>query len=161
MAAASRRPTSGAYLANRQAALTALRDLHAGGGGVSTSVAHYFGIGTAESQAITYLVAKGELGQTKLAVALGITTSAATSLIDRLEANGFAERRPHPEDRRRMTVRLAPRGQAMVDQAQDWFSGAFDGIPNSELAAAAEVLASVADHLRQKVELVSTSTRRD
>jgi DNA-binding MarR family transcriptional regulator len=145
----------------RQAALVALRELTLAVEGFRTTVAHYFGIGTTESQAISYLVARGELGQTELALALGITTSAATSLIDRLESNGYAERRPHPDDRRRMTVRLAARGQALVDQAQDWFRGAFDGIPLAELPAATQILGSVAEHLRHKVELVATSTRHD
>jgi DNA-binding MarR family transcriptional regulator len=142
-------------------AISALRDLALAIEGFRHTVARHFGIGTTESQALSHLMARGELGQTELAVALGITTSAATSLIDRLETNGFAERRPHPDDRRRVTVRMAPRGQALMDQAQGWFRGAFDGIAEAELARATEVLASIAAHLSHHVEQVSIIDRRD
>jgi DNA-binding MarR family transcriptional regulator len=144
----------------RSAAIGALRDLALAVESFRHIVAHFFGIGITESQALSHLVAKGELGQTEMAIALGITTSAATSLIDRLEGSGLAERRPHPEDRRRVTVRLAPRGQALLDQAQDWFRGAFDGIPEAELGPTTDVLASIAAHLTRQLDLIA-ATRSD
>lgn len=39
---------------------------------------------------------------------LGITSSATTSLLDRLEASGFLTRVPNPTDRRSSYVRLVP-----------------------------------------------------
>ncbi len=53
----------------------------------------------------------GGLGQTELANLLGRTTSSVTSMIDRLESGGFAERHSDPDDRRRAVVRLTDRGR--------------------------------------------------
>ena len=41
-----------------------------------------------------------------------------TSVIDRLVAHGFAERRDDPTDRRRVIVALTPAGQAVVEGIQ-------------------------------------------
>lgn len=42
---------------------------------------------------------------------LAITTAAATSLLDRLSARGFAERRPHPQDGRSRIIALTPKAR--------------------------------------------------
>ena len=46
----------------------------------------------------------------EIADAFGITASAVVRLVDRLEEEGLAERRPGP-DRRRVSVRLTPKGE--------------------------------------------------
>ena len=43
---------------------------------------------------------------------LGVSKQAAGQLIDTLVLRGYLERRTNPEDRRRMTLELTPRGQA-------------------------------------------------
>lgn len=43
-------------------------------------------------------------GPTELAQRLGVTSAAASGIVDRLVARGHAERRPHPTDRRRTVV---------------------------------------------------------
>lgn len=43
-------------------------------------------------------------GPSELAHRLGVTSAAVTGIVDRLEARGHAERRPHPTDRRRTAV---------------------------------------------------------
>jgi DNA-binding MarR family transcriptional regulator len=50
-----------------------------------------------------------------LADALGISKQATSQLIDTLVVRGYVERRPHPEDRRRMVVDLTPRGRTMAE----------------------------------------------
>lgn len=40
----------------------------------------------------------------------GVDSSYVTTLVDDLEANGLAERRPHPTDRRVKTIVLTPKG---------------------------------------------------
>jgi MarR family transcriptional regulator for hemolysin len=47
----------------------------------------------------------------KLADALGIPRQSMTSTLDYLESNGFAERQPHPHDRRRKQVVLTREGR--------------------------------------------------
>lgn len=45
----------------------------------------------------------------RLAAHAGVTPAAATTIIDRLTRAGYARRRPHPEDRRRVHVELTPK----------------------------------------------------
>jgi DNA-binding MarR family transcriptional regulator len=47
---------------------------------------------------------------------LGITVGAASKLVDRLERDGLAVRRPHPDDRRSSLVSLTPEGDRAHDQ---------------------------------------------
>ncbi len=44
----------------------------------------------------------------RLAAHAGVTPAAATTIIDRLTRAGYAVRRPHPEDRRQVSVELTP-----------------------------------------------------
>lgn len=50
-------------------------------------------------------------GPSELAQRLGVTSAAASGIIDRLEARGHAERQPHPTDRRRTVVAATPSGR--------------------------------------------------
>jgi len=48
-----------------------------------------------------------------------VTSGTMTNRVDRMEAKGLVERRPDPEDRRGVQVRLTPRGCDAVDAALD------------------------------------------
>jgi DNA-binding MarR family transcriptional regulator len=74
------------------------------------ALAEATGLGTTEVQAIGYLLLHGTRGPTELARDLAMTTSATTALVDRLERHGVAERVRHPDDRRRLLVRLTTAG---------------------------------------------------
>lgn len=43
---------------------------------------------------------------------LGVTKQAASQLVDTLVLRGYLERRPDPDDRRRLTIELTERGRA-------------------------------------------------
>lgn len=75
---------------------------------------------------------------------LRITVGAASKLVDRLERDGLATRRPHPDDRRSSLVALTPAGRdalatgtALLDDAMREHLA---GEPADALAAATEVL---------------------
>ncbi len=51
------------------------------------------------------------VGPSELAQRLGVTTAAASGIVDRLVSRGHAERRPHPTDRRRTAVVATPGGR--------------------------------------------------
>ena len=51
-----------------------------------------------------------------IASELAISNQAASQLADLVEAAGYLERRPNPQDRRSKLVRLTPRGRALVEQ---------------------------------------------
>lgn len=77
------------------------------------------GLGTTECQAIEFLAVHGPSGQSELARDLGLTSSAATALVDRLERHGAAERARHPSDRRRSIIRLTVRGTTLAAEGQE------------------------------------------
>lgn len=53
-------------------------------------------------------------GPTELAQRLGVTSAAASGIVDRLEARGHAARLPHPTDRRRTVVVATDSGREEV-----------------------------------------------
>src|SRR5436309_381087 len=61
---------------------------------------------------------RGPITSGQLASSLSVTLPTVTSVIDRLAARGFAERRDDPTDRRRVIVALTPEGQAVVERVQ-------------------------------------------
>ena len=50
---------------------------------------------------------------------LGVSKQAASQLVDTLVLRGYVERRPDPEDRRRMTVGLTDRGRGAAQEIRD------------------------------------------
>ena len=111
------------------------------------SVSSAIGLGTTESQAITSLALHGELGQSDLAHHLQLTSSASTALVDRLEAQGVAERTRHPSDRRRTIVRLTDRGRRIATESHCCLANALRLLPPDMLAGFAAGLAVVAGDL--------------
>ncbi len=79
-----------------------------------------FGIGRAEFDVLATLRRSGrpfELSPGALAASMMLSTGGTTARLDRLEKGGLAERRPSPEDRRSVLVRLTPKGRDVVDRA--------------------------------------------
>lgn len=85
-------------------------------------------------EAMQHLIAYGPLGPSEIARRLGVTTAAATTIVDRLVAVGHVERTPHPTDRRGIIVVPTPASVAAamsqiyplitgVDGILDDFSG--------------------------------------
>jgi len=54
-----------------------------------------------------------------LSRALAITVGAASKLVDRLERDGLAKRRPHPGDRRSSLIALTPAGSAAASAGSE------------------------------------------
>lgn len=68
-----------------------------------------------------------DLGPAELARVLGISSAAATGIVDRLEARGHVERLPHDSDRRRTVVRLTDSGmRETLTLLQPMFQGLAD-----------------------------------
>jgi DNA-binding MarR family transcriptional regulator len=56
------------------------------------------------------------LSSVVIAERLGVSTASMTSLLDTLENRGLIERRPNPEDGRRILVELTPDAQPIIDE---------------------------------------------
>jgi DNA-binding MarR family transcriptional regulator len=64
------------------------------------------------------LAARDGAIQQELGSAMGIDPSTMVSLIDQLEDEGLAKRRPHPDDRRAREVTLTPKGRRLLERAR-------------------------------------------
>jgi DNA-binding MarR family transcriptional regulator len=104
-------------------------------------------LGTTESQALSYLEVHGDSGQSELARDLGLTSSALTALVDRLERSGVAERVAHPQDRRRTMIRVTEHGAALVAESHDWLDATLDRIDPADLELVSTSLRLIAEDL--------------
>lgn len=92
------------------AALQELVDLAAQ---VPHDVARRAGLSVSELHSLRHLTAS-PMGPVELAKALGVTSAAASGVVDRLVARGHAERRPHSADGRRTEVVVTESGRREV-----------------------------------------------
>jgi DNA-binding MarR family transcriptional regulator len=127
-----------------------LRALIMAGERYRSSVAGSVGLGTTESQAVSYLAVHGARGQSELARDLNLTSSAATALVDRLERHGAAERSRHPSDRRRMLIRLTDRGQELAVQGQQPLLASLGLVESADLPLVASWLGIIAGDLHAR-----------
>lgn len=105
------------------------------------------GLTTSRAEVIYVLARDGALVQRELADALGCTPRHVTSLIDALQNDGLVERRPHPSDRRAVSVVLTAQGTRtarwMTSRRRDSARAMLGDLPVADLAA----FTRVADHI--------------
>src|SRR5215469_3715031 len=77
--------------------------------------AQRFGINRTDLRALDLIGFAGTISPTALADALGMSTGATSTVLDRLEAAGYARREPDPDHRRRTLVRQTPRAQEVAE----------------------------------------------
>lgn len=91
--------------------LSALREVMTVGAQVGPVVARRAGLSHSELEVLERL-ADRPYGPAELAKQLGVTTAAATQIVDRLVARGHASRRKHESDGRRTEVVISESGRA-------------------------------------------------
>ena len=101
--------------------------------------------------AALYVLADGStMTVGELAEEIGRSPSATSRLVDGLVRRRFVERHQEPEDRRQRTLRLTPRGHAIlrvVDRSRaDQFLNAVRPLPTAERAIVAMGVAALATH---------------
>jgi DNA-binding MarR family transcriptional regulator len=121
-----------------------LRALVVATDGYRRSVAEALGIRVSETAALGELLHRGPLTPSALVDRLGLTSPSVTSLLDRLEKAGLAERRRHPTDRRSVLVALTDEG---ADAIRPTFEMFVDDIGAAVLIAAPEHVVELADAL--------------
>jgi DNA-binding MarR family transcriptional regulator len=82
------------------------------------ALAAEFGLNPGAMHALLRLDPDAPASMSALAEAFKCDASNVTWLVDRLEENGLAERRPHPTDRRVRTVALTRKGVRVRDQIE-------------------------------------------
>lgn len=93
--------------------MTALRELLALGASVAPTVARRAGLNHSELRALE-LLAQSAHGPVELAHHLGVTSAAASGIVDRLETRGHVVRQAHAHDGRRTQVTLTSSGREEV-----------------------------------------------
>ena len=74
------------------------------------------GVTLAQMRVLWTLEREGSAQLGEIARMLCVSNSTATELSDRLVRGGYAKRQPEPDDRRRVALRLTPKGRALLAQ---------------------------------------------
>ena len=98
---------------DRSPVLDALRSLLSASSQATPSVARRAGLSHHELALLEHVMEQ-PMGPSELASRLGVTTAAASGIVDRLAARGHVERQPHPTDRRRTVVATTDSGREEV-----------------------------------------------
>lgn len=94
----------------RSTTLDALRSLLAASARATPAIARRAELSHHEIAVLEHVM-EHPSGPSDLAVRLGVTTAAASGIVDRLAARGHVERQPHPTDRRRTVVACTASGR--------------------------------------------------
>ena len=125
-----------------------------------TALARRTRVSETDLDALEHLEADGPLTQRDLGERLSLTSGAVTMLVDRLERAGWAHRRPHPTDRRYISLELSKQARehapsevaayhARIRQIVESVPAADREIIREFLGAAASAASDAADELRQ------------
>lgn len=113
-------------------------------------------VNTTDLSAMEHLMQNGPMTPSELATRLEMSTAATTHVIDRLVAVGHVERRPHPVDRRKITVTPSPDSVARAfEELAPMIAGvgaAAEAYSPAEQEVIAGFLSSVVDLYRGLVE---------
>ena len=124
---------------------------------VRTVVASRTDLSTTELHALEHL-SVASIGPADLARRLDVSTAASTGIVDRLEAKGHVERRPHAQDRRRTQVVLTDSARAEV---MTHLMPMFRAIAQADAALADEERAIVVRYLRAAIAAAEAVTLED
>jgi DNA-binding MarR family transcriptional regulator len=96
------------------------------------------------------------LSSVVIAERLLVSTASMTSLLDTLENRGLIERRPHPQDGRKILVELTPRAQPIIDEQlpaiQAVITQAISDVPEADRAPLVRSLALIKTRLAQMAD---------
>jgi len=129
-------------------ATLALRDLVEAGALLRHVVSRRAGLSETEMTTLDHL-SRAPLGPAEVARLLEVSTAASTGIVDRLVDRGHAERRPHPEDRRRIEVHLTGSGRSEI---LEHLGPMFTGLARLDAAFDEAELAVVERYLRGAID---------
>lgn len=132
------------------AGVDALQALIVAGDQLRHAIAEHYGTRVPETLAMSHLRGRGTLSPRELADRLGLTPSTVTSLLDRLEAAGFAQRTAHLTDRRKTVVTLTEAGEAVLDTSDHWVSAAIERLGPEAIPQVASSMRRLAAGLEEQ-----------
>ena len=123
----------------------------------NTRLAARVGISSADFTA--FLIVSGAESPTPkhLSAELGLTTSAVTALLDRLEGAALIRRAPHPNDRRSVVIELTSSGRAAKADVYVDYLGAMSTVIQGEARLGSVRTVALLDRIADAIETVSTT----
>ena len=107
------------------------------------AMSEWAGLNATDMECVRFLFGKGTATPSELARHTGLTSGAATAMLDRLEKAGLIERRPNPADRRGILIAPAKAG---AEKMASWFESARkaqDDLISSYSTSELEIIADV------------------
>src|SRR5919197_3232536 len=120
-------------------------------------VAGRLGINRTDLRALDILDQRGPISAGELAEAMHLSSGAVTTLVDRLERVGYAQRRRDDEDRRRVLVELTPK---LRTGGENFHQPLFEGTARMLERYTDDELVGLIEFLEQGRELVERELRR-
>lgn len=109
-------------------------------------LAHRMGLSVTDLGALHQLVGRPPLGTVELARHLGMSSAAATVLVDRLERAGYVQRRRDEKDRRRVILEVTSETE---ERSRAAVAGWISAVVEIENGMTEEQLATVEGYLEQ------------
>jgi DNA-binding MarR family transcriptional regulator len=132
--------------------MTALQELIDTATMTPAAVARRAGLSTSELHALRHL-SSGPLGNADLAQRLGVTSAAASGIVDRLVAHGHVERSAHPEDGRRTVILVSEAGRA---KTFGWLAPMFAGLADLDASLTSVEREAVERYLEGAIAAIRT-----
>jgi DNA-binding MarR family transcriptional regulator len=127
------------------------------------AIANQLQMPVTDVHAIGALLEFGELGVGRLAELMGMTTGAATRLVDRLERAGFVVREADPQDRRKVVLRLVEHRVAEIGRYYESMGRRWQeqvaGYSEDQMRFLVEFLRAGRDHALAETEALRASGR--
>ena len=151
-------PTRAELIARLQADVA---ETVADGVALQEALSDRLGLTVSDLRAITLLMRKGTVSTSELADAAGLTSGAATRMVDRLERANWVERFMDARDRRRVLVvmkktRRGEIGEVYAEMSQSWISALGDKT-EAELETVLEIFDRMRGVAREQAEALRGS----
>jgi DNA-binding MarR family transcriptional regulator len=151
MPAPERDDSDSALDADTVAILLAWQDLEIASRRTREFFAGLAGISLTDFQALVFLSEQNGMSPKEMGADLGLSTGAMTALIDRLEAAGYAERNPHPTDRRSTRLDLTTTGRhAVAGAGRRYADVLLEVVPQGDRADVGRLFARLAADLDER-----------
>src|SRR5688572_4875264 len=137
---------------SRRALVFALLDFAADINAVGQAASTQIGINQTDLICLNMLFRQGPMSAGQLASAIGLTSGATTTAIDRLQRAGYVQRRADPTDRRRVLVVASEAG---ARQAFALFDGLLDTLAGLASTYTDEQLTALLDLIHELREVIS------
>ena len=122
---------------------------------MSVHVEKEHGIASSRLMIMWILLNEGSLPIGQLAKLIDLTPRALTRIVDGLESNGYAMRKPEKTDKRAVNVELTKNGRAFFDEivldVTSKFESLFNVLDKREMVELSRIIEKLTDHMKSQI----------